>query len=223
MADEIIVPGLDDDDEAPSDRLNDDFKKLRQAWISESVCPELLAFEQELVEDIKAIIDNQEERLDSVDPIPEQIFAANFYHMELNRAKYLLAKYLRTRLIKLERFAWKLENESSAGELISKLSDDELDYARKYAALMKRHLEESVLRHLPEAFQSFPDPARSVDPDDYVPGLDTFVFCRVKDGVAEENYELDQGGGSTLLRGGEVHVLRYEPIQGLVGLNLDLI
>jgi len=45
------MDGLDDLD-APPKVINEDVAKLRQAWISEAACPEILPFDQSLVEGV---------------------------------------------------------------------------------------------------------------------------------------------------------------------------
>jgi hypothetical protein len=54
------------------------------------------------------------------------------------------------------------------------------------------------------------------------PHLDTYVFALVRDGV-EGEVELEEDGGHTQLNEKEVHVIRYPPIQALVGHQIDLI
>jgi hypothetical protein len=53
------------------------------------------------------------------------------------------------------------------------------------------------------------------------PHLDTYVFARVRDGV-EGEVQLE-GGDHTQLIEKELLVLRYPPVQALVGHQLDLI
>jgi hypothetical protein len=91
--------------------MNNDVAQLRKAWVSECVCPELLPFQQELVEGITELLANQEEVLEDIEQTSDQAFSANLYQMEIERIKFSLAKYLRTRLLKIEKFAWKYERD----------------------------------------------------------------------------------------------------------------
>mmetsp|Transcript_7042 Transcript_7042/g.14435 ORF Transcript_7042/g.14435 Transcript_7042/m.14435 type:complete len:216 (-) Transcript_7042:106-753(-) len=201
--------------------LNEDVQKLKTAWVAESVCPELLQHEGELLGDMLAMVKNQEEVLEHIDKSPEQVFSSSLYEMEINRVKFLIAKYLRTRLVKIERFAWKIATDDSFKE---KLSESEATFAEKYAETMHKHFTESVLKHLPPEYQEFPDTkrAKSASEPDASPSLDTYVFCRVKPDV-DEQIQLEDGGEHSQLTGGQVHVLRYEPVQALVGHQIDLI
>jgi uncharacterized protein YecA (UPF0149 family) len=90
---------------------NTDVAQLRKAWESESVCPEVLPFERELVEVITELVSNQEDVLEDIEQTSDQAFSANLYQMEIERIKFSLAKYLRTRLLKIEKFAWKYERD----------------------------------------------------------------------------------------------------------------
>ena len=67
------------------DELNKDILKLRGAWVAESVCPELLPFEQDLVEGMTELVENQETVLSEVEQSPEQVFSATLYMMDIER------------------------------------------------------------------------------------------------------------------------------------------
>jgi hypothetical protein len=47
-----IMDGLVDELDGPPKVINEDVAKLRQAWISEAACPEILPFDQSLVEGV---------------------------------------------------------------------------------------------------------------------------------------------------------------------------
>jgi len=64
--------------------------------------------------------------------------------------------------------------------------------------------------------------ARPAEEEAFNPHLDTYVFALVRDGVAGE-VELEDNGGHTQLNEKELHVIRYPPIQALVGREVDLI
>ena len=68
-----------------SGQLNEEVERLREAWVAESVCPELLPFEADLVEDLTALVANQEEVLTDIERSPEQVFSASFYMMDIER------------------------------------------------------------------------------------------------------------------------------------------
>ena len=57
----------------------------------------------------------------------------------------------------------------------------------------------------------------------YAPNPDTYIFCRVRGEGAELAVALEEADEPTILSSGEIHVVRYPPVQALVGHQLDLI
>ena len=71
---------------------------------NEMLCPAILPFAQELVNEMILMTNNQEERIDT---ISGDAFR-NVYRMEVDRIKYLLASYLRVRLKKLQALSFQV-------------------------------------------------------------------------------------------------------------------
>ncbi|KAG5192908.1 hypothetical protein JKP88DRAFT_260809 [Tribonema minus] len=84
--------------------LPDAVVELQNAWVGEVCAPELLVYRDE-------IIDKMLEQLTSVQAIlddykssgPDEMYTASLYQMELNRIRFGVTKYLRTRVHKIER------------------------------------------------------------------------------------------------------------------------
>eukprot|EP00752_Nemacystus_decipiens_P009708 g8669.t2 len=128
---------LDDSD------LNEDVAKLRSAWRNEVSAPELLTLDEHLVSDLLQQVENQQEIVDDARGSPEAAFSASLYQMELDRLRYSLSKYLRTRLRKVERDALHVLA-TADGEMQGRLSD-RID-ARGLPPRMRRQRGESVVR-----------------------------------------------------------------------------
>ena len=79
-----------------------------------------------------------------------EAFGISLYQMEIDRVKYLLASYLRTRLRKIEKFVFHI---LGSEEEFSKLSSNEVAFASKYMEAVERHLKESCLDQIPDKFR----------------------------------------------------------------------
>eukprot|EP00611_Tribonema_gayanum_P014925 TRINITY_DN26492_c0_g1_i1.p1 TRINITY_DN26492_c0_g1~~TRINITY_DN26492_c0_g1_i1.p1 ORF type:complete len:243 (-),score=68.71 TRINITY_DN26492_c0_g1_i1:14-742(-) len=195
--------------------LPDAVVELQKAWVGEVCAPELLVYRDE-------IIDKMLEQLTSVQAIlddykssgPDEMYTASLYQMELNRIRFGVTKYLRTRVHKIERDVFYIL--SNTKEMLSsgRLSDQELTYAKVYCDLLHGHLQSTVLDHLPDAYADIRSQAGGAqiiaEPD-----LDVFVVCRVVEDVgvveisAEQNSQIE-------LRAGDEYVMRYRPIRDFV-------
>jgi GINS complex subunit 4 len=105
---------------------------------------------------------------------------AHIYHAELNRVRFMLRAYYRTRLFKIEQHVVHVVKEE---EVFARLSAREQEYATGYTNMVEEHFG-SVLGQLPERYTSM---LQQIEEDegefDMVPepSLDKHVFCRVKE------------------------------------------
>ena len=198
---------------------NEDVILLRQAFMNEKVAPEILPFKERLVRDLKDQIENQQAVIDETPADADEAFASELYQMEIDRIKYLLASYLRTRIFKLQKnVLYILGNE----EQHSRLSLREFEFAKKYLNLIQGHLNERVLGELPDEYASLtskyeggednPAADTSMIPS---PDLDAFVFCQVHRDVGTIVVD-DDGNVQAQLNKGDLFASRYRCIQGLV-------
>ena len=94
-----------DDNDSDDEATNEDIDKLKVALRNEKACPEILAFEEEVVDDIHELVKAQQGHVDEFregNDETETAFAVSLYQMEIDRIQYLLASYLRTRLAKVQ-------------------------------------------------------------------------------------------------------------------------
>jgi len=76
-----------------------------------------------------------------------EYFTITLYQMDIERVKYSLAKYLRTRITKIEE---QVEAILSSPEYLDRLSATEKVFATKLNLLNNNFFEENVLSRLPE-------------------------------------------------------------------------
>ncbi|KAG0452289.1 hypothetical protein HPP92_026068 [Vanilla planifolia] len=101
--------------------------------------------------------------------------------------------------------------------LWNRLSEQEQRFAKRCLDIMEGHLERSVLSRLPYGYQSMLKQSISSEEDDMVPQtqLDNFIFCKAKSNIGA--FQLDDMGEEIVdLVAGDLYVLRYKSIKGLV-------
>ena len=114
-----------------------------------------------LVERLLQLVDTQERALErrsaaesarlQAGEAPAQQTAGGLTWMDLNRAKFLLRAYLRTRLLKIERHVIHIIKES---HIFARLSEQEKEFAKEYVGVVESHYNGSVLSDLPDGFRS---------------------------------------------------------------------
>lgn len=71
---------------------------------NEKMAPELLPFQFNLVDRVLRMISSREQLIDSKRQVDQDDrFTVNIYKMEVERVKFVMKSYLRTRLAKIER------------------------------------------------------------------------------------------------------------------------
>ena len=127
--------------------LNPDVTSLHRLISTEVNCPEILPYRQELVESLQTAMESASKSLkkqlkkmestastsddnDEVvqDALIENQFQAHFYQMDIERIRYALARYLRTRVQKIES---SLDYIHSDLTIFDRLSEHEKHFANK--------------------------------------------------------------------------------------------
>lgn len=81
---------------------NPDVGALLRAWANEKAAPELLEFQADVVRDLAATLDAQAKSLAEPDA-RRGPFVQGLYQLDVDRVKFIVAAYLRTRLGKVRR------------------------------------------------------------------------------------------------------------------------
>lgn len=180
--------------------------RLEESWVNERLSPYLLETQQEVVDCLLEQCQNVEENFTEASP-----FAAGIHQLEIQRIKYMVTDYIRTRVKKVEKFAeYCLEEELAKEEDgIPRLSPQEFVYAREYHRNTQDHLKDVALKHMPPAFQNL-DKQKSMT----VPNLNTFIFFKVKEDV--NDVQIDPREVPVDLSRDEIHISKYNPIGPLL-------
>ncbi|KAK1295286.1 hypothetical protein QJS10_CPA16g01678 [Acorus calamus] len=197
----------------PSIGATTDVELLRRAWRNEKAGPEILQFQDALVQRAREQIQLLEGTVEEFMENGTDDLVISLYQMDLDRTLFLLRSYLRIRLLKIQKYVIHY----SKTQLWDRLSEEEQKFAKKCTDILEKHFERSVLSRLPYGYQSILRQSISSEEDDMVPEpqLDTFVFCKSKGAVG--SFQLDDSGDEIVdLVADDLYILRYKSIKGLV-------
>eukprot|EP00981_Chlorochromonas_danica_P012321 scaffold4837_cov163-Ochromonas_danica.AAC.2 len=129
--------------------LNDYVIKLHTTWRNELQAPEILPYEKEIVSTVKHLIEQQQAFIDDKldDPNEEEAFTIVLYQSDIERVRFSLMKYLRTRIVKIEN---QLEHILGDLQLLERLSSTERIFATKLNNLTNQFMEDTIISRLPQ-------------------------------------------------------------------------
>ncbi|XP_018419194.1 PREDICTED: LOW QUALITY PROTEIN: DNA replication complex GINS protein SLD5 [Nanorana parkeri] len=190
--------------------------KLEEAWLNEKFAPELLESKSEIVECVMEQLNHMVMYLSNFSISTGDLKSALLNHMEIERIRFMLSSYLRSRLLKIEKFfPHVLEKEKSRAEgEPPHLSPEEFAFAKEYMAHTEALLKNMALRHMPPNLQTL-DLLKCVPK----PDLDSFVFLRVKEeqqSILVEPETDEQREYAIDMEVGSQHLIRYRTISPLV-------
>lgn len=173
--------------------MNELYTKLHHFWHQERHCPELLEYDADMVEQVQAQIEARQEWIDQLleDTAASNLTAghasvqcllATMAQVDLDRIKYVLENWMAQRLAKIEAHPLHMR------EHVDNLSDAELEYLKEYGSLLEDHLRQTVLDHIPEAWQSLDEP-HMIDQPDY----NGYHFWLVNEPIEVDDVEQDEG------------------------------
>lgn len=187
----------------------EDLKTLQDAWIKEKMVPDILPYEEELIERVLERIRTQLEfiEMNSVELQTQEKdikLMLVIVESELERVQFLIRSYVRLRLRKIDRYALYIQEN---GEERGKLNADEVTYMEGHLAMLYELFEEQFLRRLGGG--NLGEDAAMVE----MPPRDAHVFFTCTE-AAHAHVEGEDNGenGQLALRPGEVYVMRYASI-----------
>jgi GINS complex subunit 4 len=193
-------------DDGGASQSNQDVTKLKKCLMDEKHCPDILPYQKALVDELKSQMASQQNFIDEASEnhaTVDNAFTFGLYQMEIDRVKFVLVSYLRTRLAKIEKYHTHLMSEE---QHYAKLSEQELLYVQRYAQLVTKHFDDIVLDDIPATY-------RRADPGTAeTPNLDEFVFVRVLEDIGPVQVD---GREELEMWSGHTHIIRYRPVQGL--------
>ncbi|CAH1784883.1 unnamed protein product [Owenia fusiformis] len=188
-------------------------QKLEEAWLNEKFSPELLETKTEIVE---CMMDQIKEMEENISRAKKGDFKVSVHRMELDRIRFILSSYLRTRLEKIEKNTqYILEQESNRPETDAPhLSPEEYAFAKEFQDHNESHYKQIALRHMPPNLQTL-DPKLAM----VRPNLDSYVFLRVNqntEGVLVDEETIEAREEIIDLEKGNQHIIKYRPVAPLV-------
>lgn len=211
------------------------YEQFLRLWQNEKHAPELLPYSHEVVQALMLQVTNQQSLIDSgaidkpdVDDFDLSNlgddqkrnalgFSTSFLHqMDLERIRFTLADYHKTRLQKIQSYAQFLLQDQDAQQC---LSPKELVLAEKFSALELQLFQANLLKHLPEELQSIeqeslgnlPGHNQSMIPK---PDLDVHVFCRVRHTIGD--FRTSEEDDPITLDPGDIYFILYRPLRPLI-------
>jgi len=186
-----------------------DVHMLMKLWIKERCSPDILPY-NDLVNDLLEQLEVQSEIIEANKN--ENVNAA-FQNMlcqqEMDRVKFLIKNYLRTRLQKIEKYVnFIYQNKETYYE---RLSDKEIVYCEHYKELVDVHLLKSSLETAPSFLQN-------LNGEDMItkPVLDEPVFCRIKEDIGEVRIQGSQETETAYLEKNGIFMIKYKDIESFL-------
>lgn len=197
--------------------LSEEVAKLQRCLLREKASPELLEYEYSLLTSLLEQIDVQQTTLETRIESVQEHAAAELYQLELDRVKYLVASYLRTRLLKIQKLMFYLIEHQLGGLL----SQAEATFLSKYIAIKTNQFKKAFLLKLPSKLQPIEETRNYQRSPITEPNLDSTLFIRIKTDIGTVKLAEDS---STELRAGETHLLPYRVVKPLIELgSVDVI
>lgn len=124
---------------------------LTIAWTTERHSPDILPYKHALLEAANEKLRFQIEMVETLNiEDSKSAFRLVIVQTEMERVRFLVRSYLRTRISKIDRFLMFCSREAA---IVGRLSPVERHYAEKHQAVLERHLHNSFLRDFPETGQ----------------------------------------------------------------------
>lgn len=149
---------------------------LEEMWINEKFAPEILPHKNDIVECMYLQIQTMEKNIANLE---KHNFIRRAHEMELIRIRYILASYLRTRLLKIETYAQAILEQEAARERAGQelyLTENEKTFATSYKTSLDNYLSD-VLKfipgHVPDEYKEQP----------LKPQMNSYVFLQSKKAV----------------------------------------
>lgn len=194
-----------------------DVERLTRAWVRERGTDALLAWEGDVVDSLFDKLEQQQNLVGTLrsdpDTSEEEHFKLVLVETEMERVKFLVRSYVRSRLYKIEKYSHHIV---MTPELHPLLSGAELAHAQRYTDLLHAHFQHSVLDSLPEWLRKMDDTygdglSMVSRPNPNIPVL---VYCKRDCG----DITLDSGEAASLAKA-TTHLVKWRLVQRFVELG----
>lgn len=207
-----ILDLIEDDDNNQEEEMTAQkvLQTIERAWLNEKFSPEILPHQNDYVDCLLEQIKEMEGNLAKLSKNNPKL---DLHKLELERIKYMITSYLRTRLKKIECFCVSLlEEEATRSEEDAYLSPAELKFAKEFAQNADNHYE-TILRHMPQLFNTLDRNKKIIEPN-----LNSFVFLKCNkhiDSVIIKN-TLEGQEEEIVLEDGSQHLMPYSSVAEFV-------
>jgi len=207
---DLIENEEDEDDNQEVVTVQKVLQTIERAWLNEKFSPEILPHQTDYVDCLLEQIKGMEGNLAKLSKSDPKV---DLLKLELERIKFVITSYLRTRLKKIECFCVKvLEQEANRSEEDAYLSPAELQFAKGFAQNADNHFE-TILRHMPKRFNQLDRNKKIIEPN-----LNSFVFLKCNkhiDSVIIKN-SLEGQEEEIMLEDGSQHLMPYSSVAEFV-------
>ncbi|TFK38458.1 hypothetical protein BDQ12DRAFT_605697 [Crucibulum laeve] len=195
------------DDETP-------LEKLTRHWMNERHAPDILPAQEDLLGTLLDHLRRQSEVVQLLRGDPstseEEHIRIVLVQTEIERVKFIVRSYVRTRLFKIEKYARFI---TTNAEIQTRLTAAERDHASRHAKITDRHFHFSVLQSLPETQSHLDDtaifmPPMITEPDNSIP-----VFVHALQNCPKITLP---DGTSLEMEKGHISLTSYNVVQHLV-------
>ncbi|TFY63267.1 hypothetical protein EVG20_g6386 [Dentipellis fragilis] len=222
------VNAVDDDDLRPpgnhnlgpgfgGDEEETQLQQLIRHWMNERHAPDILPMQEDVLGRLLDHIRRQSQTVQLLRGDPnsseDEHFRIVLAQTEIERVKFIVRSYLRTRLFKIEKYARYI---ASNQEMQERLSQTELDHARAFAKLTESHYNISVLQSLPPHQQLLEDAAAFTPPMISEPDKSRAVFVHAR----EECPPVRLPGGAILqMKKDQIVLTPYSVVEQLLAMG----
>lgn len=204
-----------DDEELYAEGEETKVRALMRRWMDERLAPDLLPWQGELVAEILEMLQSQNEIAaqlqGNVNTTEEEHFAVMLVQTEVERVKFVLRSYLRSRLNKIEKYTPFI---LATPEVQRNLSELEQNYVQRFGDLMGSHFKVSTLNNLPAHMHSLAEENPNMPSMITEPNKSTAVFFRVREDDVPALLLPD--GKTVNLPKGSVHLAQYSLLETLL-------
>ncbi|XP_050430610.1 DNA replication complex GINS protein SLD5 isoform X2 [Adelges cooleyi] len=183
---------------------------VEQAWLNEKFSPEILPH---ISDHVDCLLEQIKEMEGNLAKLPKSDPKVDLHKLELERIRFVITSYLRTRLKKIECFCISiLEEEENRNSESAYLSPEELKFAQEFAQNADNHFD-TVLRHMPQLYNKLDRNTKVIEPN-----INSFVFLKCNthiDSVVIKN-TLESREEEIVLENGSQHLMPYSSVSEFV-------
>ncbi|KAI0065215.1 GINS complex Sld5 component [Artomyces pyxidatus] len=192
-------------------------QQLIRHWMNERHSPDILPGQEDVLGGLLDHIRRQSNTVHLLrsdpDSSEEEHFRIMLAQTEIERVKFVVRSYIRTRLYKIEKYARYIAN---TPEVQERLSQAELNHAQTFANLTEDHFNISVLQALPEHQRGLDDQTPFTPPMIPEPDKSRAVFVHALDDCPPVRLP----DGTTLrIQKGQIVLTPYAVVEQLLGIG----